>query len=116
MDNQWSFKAACRDKNSAIFFPHFTGNLENQRSQAFFAIQICNGCPVKKECEFANKDVPDGVFFGTVPSERNTEGPSWPSELRAEAAQGVHYTKLMRKYGISRSQVYKIINNQSRVS
>ncbi len=110
----WIEEAACRTVDTEIFFPHFMGSVQNQRLQAAPALAICNRCPVIDICESKNKDVPDGVFFGTVPGERNLEPPTWPDELRAEAANGVHYTKLMQKYGKSRAQVYKIINNQSR--
>ena len=107
-------QAACRDQDTRLFFPAFSGDINHQRQQAEFAIAICDNCVVKPNCEKANRDAPDGVFYGTVPAERG--GPTWPDELRAEALQGVHYTVLMQKYGISRSQVYKIIKNQSRAS
>lgn len=61
----WREDAACRDQDTAIFFP-------NNEAGATLAAEICATCPVREQClEFAlqTRQV-DGVWGGLTEPER----------------------------------------------
>ena len=84
MGRDWTENAACRNSN-INFFPYFRWHgyrhtkrvapansyvVRNHREAASEALKICAICPVIEECKRDHLHETDGVFYGTVPSER----------------------------------------------
>jgi WhiB family redox-sensing transcriptional regulator len=62
----WFDDAACRDANTAVFFPRSDAHTDEAKA-------ICATCPVREEClEFALETrQPEGVWGGLTPIERH---------------------------------------------
>ena len=63
---EWQAEAACRDADTAVFFPVSDNDAGPAR-------EICANCPVAEQClEWALEVRPsDGVFGGLTPIERH---------------------------------------------
>ena len=69
MSLAWRDRAACRNADTALFFP---GRGENKKVAA--AVAYCSSCPVRDECltyalHFADRDLP-GIYGGTTEQQR----------------------------------------------
>ncbi|WP_327185385.1 WhiB family transcriptional regulator [Mycolicibacterium fortuitum] len=66
MTNDWRHKAACRDMDSAPFFPEPGENAPHAKA-------ICETCPAQTQClQFAlDNEEPHGIWGGLSPEERH---------------------------------------------
>lgn len=62
--SDWKARAACRGKDTAMFFPQDEAAVEVARA-------ICEPCPVKAECEAAGHGQL-GIWGGLTPAERHS--------------------------------------------
>jgi len=79
MAYEWQEKAACNGIDTEVFFPYphhdaRTAKYEEQVLQGVMALQVCQECPVVKEC-FAyameeSSSIYAGIYGGTMPYER----------------------------------------------
>lgn len=78
----WFQRAACRDCAPDVFFPHeyrkagrpkATGRHDPDTEATRAAKAVCGLCPVRSDClTYAlDNDIPDGVWGGRTPQERN---------------------------------------------
>lgn len=67
MNQEWRAQAACKNQIK-LFFP-----AEEKKTVKYTdALNICNSCPVKKEClDYAiSYDMVHGIWGGTTPNQR----------------------------------------------
>ena len=85
-DDEWRDRALCRDTDPSLFFPVGTTGLA--LVQIDHAKQVCNQCPVTKEClDFAlstNQD--SGIWGGLSEEERRVIRRQRVAAQRAAAA------------------------------
>jgi WhiB family redox-sensing transcriptional regulator len=80
MNLNWQDEAACNGIDTEVFFPHpyhdpRARNYKEAVLQGVMALQVCNDCPVIKECfAYAMEDsnsVYAGIYGGTMAYERH---------------------------------------------
>jgi WhiB family redox-sensing transcriptional regulator len=80
----WRMAGACATADPNLFFPAGRGHLTARQVRT--AIQICAGCPVRREClEYAvTTREAHGIWGGTTPDERLRAHRDELSRRRAE--------------------------------
>ncbi len=92
LSGEWTDRAACKD-GKIDFFPKIGGSksgseremeetlvrantqyrIKRQREIAVEPLKLCEFCPVRRECRMEHLHEQYGVWWGTVPAERETD-------------------------------------------
>ena len=77
LDYDWTDEAACRGMDTRAWFPEDNRILDGPANRA---VSICMGCPVRRQCAEMALSIPDGIWGGATPAQRQTARRVAPSD------------------------------------